>query len=266
MQEDGMMASGVRIGLRMAMVLAVLCLGRSSAATETIEGVYRSGLKDYYAGHFDQATEKLERVAALPVRNEELFYNLGCAYFRQGKLGPAIYNYERALALEPSFDDARFNLDRARAAAASQVTDVLKGASVEPWWVKLVKRLSVQGWWTVAISVWWLFLGLMLAVRYVGAGPARAALIATDSFVAALLLCATLLLTARIQLVTTAPEAIVLPREVSAREGPDAAARESFKLHAGLRVRVKGESNNWLRVRLTNGLEGWVQRPSVGVL
>jgi len=262
-----MTTSGKRSRLHMTTVaLAVFGLGSSPAVAETIESVYRSGLKDYYAGRFDQATSKLERVAAVPVRNEELFYNLGCAYFRQGKLGPAIYNYERALALEPSFEDARFNLDRARAAAASQVKDVLKGAAVEPWWVKLVKRLSVQGWWAVAIFAWWLFLGMLLALRSVGAGPARAALIATNSFVAALLLCATLLLTARIQLVTTAPEAIVLPREISAREGPDTAARESFKLHAGLRVRVKGESNNWLRVRLSNGLEGWVQRPSVGVL
>lgn len=260
------MASCGRSGFRMAMALAVLGLGSSPAKAETIEGVYGSALKDYYAGRFDQATEKLERVASIPLRHEELFYNLGGAYFRQGKLGLAIYNYERALALDPSFDDARFNLDRARAAAASQVKDVLKGAAVEPWWVKLVKRLSLQGWWTVAVSVWWLFLGLMLALRYVGAGPARAALIATNSFVAALLLCATLLLTARIQLVTTAPEAIVLPREISAREGPDVTARESFKLHAGLRVRVKGESNDWLRVRLANGLEGWVRRSNVGVL
>lgn len=254
------------IALRLVVALGALWLGEATAAAETIEGVYAAGLQDYYAGRFAQATAKLERVTAVPLHNEELFYNLGCAYFRQGKFGPAVYNFERALAADSGFEDAQFNLQRARAAAASQVKDVLKGASTESWWVGLAKYLSLQQWWAVAIALWWLFLGLLLLLRYAGAGPARAALIATDSFVAALLLCAALLLAARIQLVTTAPEAIVLPQELSAREGPNEAARESFKLHAGLRIRIKGETNDWLRVRLANGLEGWVRRASVGVL
>lgn len=33
--------------------------------------------------------------------SSNLFYNLGNAYYRQGKLGLAILNYERALRLDP---------------------------------------------------------------------------------------------------------------------------------------------------------------------
>lgn len=40
-----------------------------------------------------------------------VYYNLGNAYYRIGKLGRAVIFYERALALDPSLKDARTNLD-----------------------------------------------------------------------------------------------------------------------------------------------------------
>lgn len=40
-----------------------------------------------------------------------VYYNLGNAYYRLGKLGRAVIFYERALSLDPSLKDARTNLD-----------------------------------------------------------------------------------------------------------------------------------------------------------
>lgn len=42
--------------------------------------------------------------------SSELYYNLGNAYYRLGKLGRSIINYERALRLNPLNDDAISNL------------------------------------------------------------------------------------------------------------------------------------------------------------
>ena len=40
--------------------------------------------------------------------------------------------------------------------------------------------------------------------------------------------------------------------------------RTSFAAHAGLRVRVVDRDQDWLRVRLANGLEGWVKAQEIG--
>jgi SH3-like domain-containing protein len=50
------------------------------------------------------------------------------------------------------------------------------------------------------------------------------------------------------------------------REGPDPAAKVSFRLHAGLRVRLQASLNGWTRIRLPNGLVGWVPDGEVGRL
>lgn len=42
--------------------------------------------------------------------------------------------------------------------------------------------------------------------------------------------------------------------------------KTGFQVHAGLRVRLLERDQDWLRVRLTNGLEGWVRAQDVGRL
>ena len=55
------------------------------------------------------------------------------------------------------------------------------------------------------------------------------------------------------------PFGVVLPDAVAVHEGADAAHRTSFDVHAGLRVRLVDHDQDWLRIRLANGLEGWVR-------
>ncbi|MEZ4472354.1 MAG: tetratricopeptide repeat protein [bacterium] len=47
----------------------------------------------------------------------DLWYNLGCAEARAGRLGHAIQAFEQALVLRPGDDDAGENLDKVRALA-----------------------------------------------------------------------------------------------------------------------------------------------------
>ena len=55
------------------------------------------------------------------------------------------------------------------------------------------------------------------------------------------------------------PFGVVLPDAVAVKEGADANYRTSFDVHAGLRVRLVERDQDWLRIRLANGLEGWVR-------
>ncbi len=68
----------------------------------------------------DSAYNKEDYSLAVSLYNEsitndgassDIYYNLGNAYYRDGRLGKAIICYERSLALDPSNDEARINLD-----------------------------------------------------------------------------------------------------------------------------------------------------------
>jgi SH3-like domain-containing protein len=62
------------------------------------------------------------------------------------------------------------------------------------------------------------------------------------------------------------PFAVVLPDTVAVKEGADNNFRTSFQVHGGLRVRVLEREQDWARVRLANGLEGFVRTEDLGLL
>jgi uncharacterized protein YgiM (DUF1202 family) len=62
------------------------------------------------------------------------------------------------------------------------------------------------------------------------------------------------------------PFAVVLPDVTAVKEGADPNYRTSFSVHAGLRVRLLERDQDWLHIRLANGLEGWVRDQDVGRL
>ena len=246
--------------------VALAVLGESAARAETVDQAYQSGLQHYYAGRHARAIEVFERIVAVPTHHEDLFYNLGCAYYRLGKLGPAIYNFERSLAIAPDRDDARFNLKTARSLLEGRVKDVLKGAGGGTLWVRVVSAFGQLGWSSLFLVLWWLLFALFFVLRRVGSGPLRAGLVAASSLIALVtLLCATLLV-GRIYLDQRVELGVILPDRVAVHEGTATATKKLFHLHAGLTVRLIGEDSGWIRIRLDNGLEGWVERQQIGRL
>ena len=65
----------------------------------------------YTADNFQEAAAAYQHVIKEEGTSAEILYNLGNCYYRMGELGKAILSYERALRLDPTFDDARNNLE-----------------------------------------------------------------------------------------------------------------------------------------------------------
>jgi len=85
-----------------------------------------------------------------------LFYNLGNAYYRQGNLGKAIVNYERALKLDPTNADASANLEFVKGKIADRQLD--ESSILDRLWGNLVTGLKADTWAWVSIILFALFL------------------------------------------------------------------------------------------------------------
>ncbi|MDE5665598.1 MAG: tetratricopeptide repeat protein [Duncaniella sp.] len=65
----------------------------------------------YTADNFKEAADTYLHVIATEGNSAALQYNLGNCYYRLGEMGKAILAYERALRFDPTFDDAKTNLE-----------------------------------------------------------------------------------------------------------------------------------------------------------
>jgi tetratricopeptide (TPR) repeat protein len=246
-----------------ALALALLTLAPAARA-DRIDEAWKHGNDAYFRGDYPGAVAAYEQLDHQGIMSADLAYNLGVAYFRRGQLGRAIWAFERAAALDPEAEDARFNLEQARKLADRRAIDKIEGAQRDPAWIRVVTNFTTS-------TQTWLFLALyvgcfgLLFLRRRAADDVRAPLGAGAAILGVAAILAGSLLAGRAVL-ERIPFAIVLPDAVPVKEGADPNYRTSFEIHAGLRVRLLERDQDWIRIRLANGLEGWVRDQDVGRL
>jgi tetratricopeptide (TPR) repeat protein len=251
----------------------LLALAAAPARADLLDDVWKRGNDAYLRGDYTAAVTAYEQIDRQQVVSAELAFNLGNAYYRQGQLGRAIWCWERALAIDPDQEDARYNLDQARKVEGTRVHDKIEGAERDPAWVRVVTQLgaATETWLFVILYVA-LFVALGLRVRARrrtgtddaehGHGSAWTALAAILGASAAL---AGLLLVGRV-VMERMPSGVVLADQAAVKEGADPNYKTSFEVHAGLRVRLLDHDQDWVRIRLANGLEGWLPARDIGRL
>ncbi|MBR6648598.1 MAG: tetratricopeptide repeat protein, partial [Bacteroidaceae bacterium] len=137
----------------------------STAVAQTVElPVSKSVLQgDSAYAKADYATAIAVYEAILAEGNEaaSLYYNLGNAYFKSDEIAKAILNYERALLLDPSDKDIRFNLEFARSKTVDKVTEGYTIFFVR-WIEELINTMSMDAWCILGITAFVLLLVSLL--------------------------------------------------------------------------------------------------------
>jgi tetratricopeptide (TPR) repeat protein len=247
---------------RLCAILVIAALaGGLPARAATVEETFERGAAAYREGKFEDAAQAYIAILEGGVADPRVFYNLGNVYFKQGRIGPAILEYERALRLDPADQDVRDNLDLAR----SQMRDRVPDADLQAP-VRLVKDTiestppDVLSW--AFLGFWWLTCVVIAGIPLVRSWIRR-------RFMAygagALALVAALFATALFYQMQQEAEgiAIVMADKVDVRSGPGEENTVLFTVHEGTRMEVRSRVEHWTQVSLPNGLSGWVPAESV---
>jgi hypothetical protein len=239
------------------MIAAALLAVALAAAPPGAAAQLESANAAYLAGDAAAAARSYAELLARGHESAALHVNLGNALWRAGQRGRAIASYRRALRLDPRDGDARSHLELARGANV----DRLVGEPGRPFLARVAER-TPDGTAAAAFALPWAALWTALALR-TRAGRRRRAPLGAAAAAAALLAGAGgLLLAARVE--ERQREVAVVVAPVSpVRDGPEAALRPAFELHEGTAVHVLEVRGEAVRVRLDNGLEGWVRARDV---
>ncbi len=93
------------------LIIALIFAAAGCVAASAESKMIAAADSAYAADRFDEAVELYTKAVAAEGGSAALHYNLGNAWFRSGHPGKAILNYERALRFDPTFKDAKINLD-----------------------------------------------------------------------------------------------------------------------------------------------------------
>ena len=261
---DSSMKKGVSAAPAATLLALLLLLPLSAGAAESYpDSLWKAGVEAYSASQWRQAVSDWSDLAATGLRSKELYYNMGNAYFKAGEIAPAILNYERALRLDPSDSDVRYNLEFARAQTQDRIDEVPEFI-LKTWTRKLSYLLSSNAWAGLSLFLLALTLGLILLFLLGPTVNARR----TGFFTGIVTLLLTLMCWGFARSLKSTAErhddAIVMRPVSSVTSSPSSdAAKSLFILHEGTKVKVLDEVSGYTDIELADGRRGWISSADI---
>tara|TARA_B100000959_G_C14923667_1_gene600610 strand:+ start:356 stop:1066 length:711 start_codon:yes stop_codon:yes gene_type:complete len=211
-------------------------------------------------GNYEDALKQYTQLIKTHPDNGHLYYNQGNTYLRLGHLGAAIAAYRQGLVFLPRNQDLTANLAYARTLTKDDVKPIAPHPLVETlfFWHYFLNQHELVLAFLVLNLCFWLSMVGRLYLR-------RQTVLRWVSITAFSLLLA---FGASLLVHYLAPQTIALVNEseieVYAANRVDSVVR--FKLHAGSEVTVIGENQDWLRIRLDQTQEGWLEKSKVALV
>jgi tetratricopeptide (TPR) repeat protein len=243
--------------------LIVLCLCFSAKGQQSDYGEnFAKGLQAYQKADYEAAVKHYEKALSGSMKSAQAYSNLGLAYHKSGDLGRAILSFERALRQDPGYAPARQNLRAAR-----QLIDINiktpKGFWLFKAWESFSAALNSKTWsiifWVflfvglTGLIAWYLRMskllkvwGLRLGIGFLALGliPFMVAWRASSEEY-------------------NSSYAIVVGFQAGIRTAPGLDGEDIMVVSTGVKARISEQTGDWYRVRLENGVLGWVPAKAI---
>jgi len=234
----------------MMFVLIVSACGIPSELTNQEQ----SCLQSYEEGAYEDAARCYRTLLDHHGAPASIYYNLGNAEFRAGNLGLAIAAWRATSLLNPRDPDVDANMAIASALVADDLPAFSNSAARK--WILFWADAMGLGELLWSSLLCWALLCFVVGL-YVAFGIPTRSVIMGVAGVAVLVGGAT---TWRYLEVRTTTPAIIVVQETEALSGRDRDATVLFVLHEGTETRVREKTENWARIELSNGMQGWVKK------
>lgn len=229
-----------------------------------VDSLWNSAVEAYAAQSYATAAEDFIAVEKMGLMSPELYVNIADAKYKEGDIASAVLYYERALKLDPSNTDAKYNLEIVNQRVVDRIN------AVPEFFLKTAARkfscLLPSNVWAILFAAMVVLMSAMVAVFFVS----RTSLWRRISFFSAL---AALLLS--IPCITNAlwqkhdyerrDSAVVMRAVCSVKNAPNGNS-DLFILHEGTRLSVRETVGEWVNIRICDGREGWMKRSDLEII
>jgi tetratricopeptide (TPR) repeat protein len=223
---------------------------------------FEKGNDFYRKGKYEQAITEYESVLASQQHSAELYFNLGNSYYKLNKVAPAIYNYEKALILDPDDAEIQNNLKFAQKLQIDEIKVIpTVGFSKMVHDFASIFHYNTWAWISVGLSTLFLvfFIGYYFSQM---TSSKRIFFFGMFALIFLLLISVSVAISEKNDFENEKP-AIVFAEMVLVKSEPQKASNNVFTLHEGTKVFVLESLENWRKIQLTDGTEGWIEKTAI---
>jgi tetratricopeptide (TPR) repeat protein len=134
------------------------------------DSLWNAANEAYAQERWDDAVADYTAVTEASLESAQLWCNLGSAWYKSGNFAKAVVCYERALKLDPTYDDARYNLEFLNAMKIDRIESVPE--LILTTWTKSLGRLLDSDSWAVCFLVFFALTLAMMLLFVLGSSAA----------------------------------------------------------------------------------------------
>lgn len=251
--------------------------GYAADSKTTARASWKAGIEAYNAKDYAEAVEAFETVVASGYASADVYYNLANAYFKLGQqsessrpfaggeLGCAVLNYERALRLDPTMDDARYNLDIAK--DLTNDTEAVPESFIVRVWHSVAGIMTTNGW--VTLSLVMLGVTAVMVLLYLLHDSVTLRKISFFVSLATMVVFILSTIFSIVQLMASDKDnrAVIITHDTTpVHASPDSGSKIIREPSQGVTVEVEREQGEWSEVRFADGEKGWVRTTNVEII
>lgn len=229
--------------------------------------LFEAGSKAYLEGNWDGSLKHWLQIEQSGYHSGELYYNIGNASFKSGKLGQAILYWEKSARLMGEDGDLAANLKVARERLVDDLSDSIR-LPVWDWFDNLRKRFSGAVLTGFSIVLCFLAFAMISLRRWViRSSTSRRRILIPIWIIIVILVFDLLLLGLHARDDMTQREGIMLASEAQVLSAPtQGTGKLLFTLHEGTKVRVFRILEGWYEISAGKNMQGWVKKGTLGII
>ena len=234
----------------------------SLKAQAPVSPLFEEGNTAYNNGDFFKAVTLYEQTLLTGKHSASLYFNLGNAYYRLNKVAESIYNYEKARQLDPENEDFKVNSAFAQNMTIDAI-EPLPESQLSQVQNSLYALASASIWSKIVVLFVWLF-AIFFSIYLLN----KTVKLKRLFFVLSLFSLILFLSSFTIKFFANAEQenkkyAIIFSNEINIWSEPNLRAEIQFTLHEGTKVELLDSLDEWEKIRIANGSEGWIKNASL---
>ena len=244
-------------------VIGVLILSvQITFGQASMQLLFEEGNKAYNQGAYSEAIALYEQTITMGQHSAELYFNLGNAYYRLNRVAESIYYFEKAKKLDPDNENIKINslyaqnmtIDAIEPLPESQLNEIRN---------QLFTRMSLQSWSLFSVVMIWIFAFLFLAYLFLTL-PQLKRIFFFLSLLSLFLFLGSFTIAFQLDQEKKNTEyGILFSQQGDVWSEPNQRGEIQFTLHEGTKMQLLDVLDEWQKIRIANGSEGWIKNAEI---
>ena len=247
---------------KVIIILSLMLFSAKGYSNDSIQYIKSEADSAYIQNQYERAVELYLQLANECKNDAQLYYNLGCAYYRMDSIAKSVLWLERAAKIAPDDSDIIYNLDLVRTKTIDRFIPLHEIFFLRVY-RSVANMFSSYKWCCIGITFFVLFLFALALYIF----SPKMSLRKTGFFTAILFLLLTVFSNVfaynQYKIAESSIKGVVMSTSVTVKSTPSQSGNDLFIIHEGTCFEINDDSmKEWAQIRLSDGKTGWIEKKS----